>query len=143
MDPLKADMGYLIGQTSRWLRALLSEELRFHGLDDVAYILLFYVMDAGDRGLGTYELSGRAEIPFEELDRTAQRLVRDGWLVEVSSPDRKERVVTPSAKTRTVFPVLRDAAHWSIEHALNGFTAEEIEELRSYLMRMQANLRES
>lgn len=143
MDPTKADMGYLVGQTARWLRALLAEELRYHGIDDACYILLYYANDAGESGIATRAYSGQAEIPFAEVEETTRRLVRDGWLTDAADPsDRQSRIVRLTPKARAVLPVLADAAHWSIERGLNGFTDEEIEQLRGYLIRMQVNLRE-
>jgi DNA-binding MarR family transcriptional regulator len=141
-DTLKRDMGYLLGQTSRWLRALLAEELRFHGLDDACYIVLYFANDAGEGGVGTKALAGRIEMDFAEVEATAKRLVRDGWLTESLDPaDRDSRLIRMTPKALSVLPVLTDAAHWAIERALNGFTHEEIARLTAYLHRMQANLR--
>ena len=142
MDPARADMGYLIGQTARWMRALLAEELRYHGLDDTAYILLYFANDAGESGMGTRALANTAEMSFAEVDASARRLVRDGWLSESPDPaDGASLIVRLTPKALSVLPMLADAAHWAIERGLNGFTSDEIAQLRDYLTRIQANLR--
>lgn len=142
MGETQDDLGYLIGQTSRWLRALLAEELRFHGLDDTDYVVLHFVERAGDRGVGTKALSGRAEIEFDEVKAVARKLIRGGWLTDLPDPgERESRIVTLTPKALSVMPVLADAARWAIERGVNGFTTQEIEALAEYLRRMQTNLR--
>lgn len=142
MQPMKDDFGYLLSQTSRYLRVLLADELRNHGLDDSTYIVLYFTQRAGEGGITTHIMADTIQLPPQVIRDAARRLVRDGWLTEEADPaDRESRLIQLTPKAETVVPLLVDAAHWAIERGLNGFTDVEVAQFTEFLTRMQTNLR--
>jgi len=141
MNPTGEDMGYLLSQTTRCLRAELVEGLHNHGLDDADYIVLFFAHQSGDEGVTTRAVSEILQMPAPALDAAAGRLVRAGWLTASPVPGGMAQLLRLTPKAASVVPVLGDVAHWAIERALSGFTDDEIANLTDYLKRMQANLR--
>ena len=146
-EPVRSDrggIGYLLNQAARGVRAKLAEELRLQGLDDRDYIVLRGVMSEWEKtgaGVLTSGIAESLKIQLSDVDDAALRLGRNGW-VEVAREGGALRLA-PSQKATTIMPGLQDTARWSLEHSLNGFARDEIEQLTGYLARIVRNTNEA
>lgn len=135
------DLGFLTNKVGRLLRARMREQLRSQGFDDMDYIVLRGALQYWDRNNVPTTVPVLAEelvLPYEEVSRAAARLIRDNWFVVRATG--KPEALEPSAKAVKLAPVLQDSAHWTVEAAMNGFSADEVEALTDMLRRMLRNL---
>ena len=146
-EPVRSDrggVGYLLNQAARGVRARLAEELRLQGLDDGDYIVLRNVMSGWEKtgaGVVISNITETLKLDASHAERTARKLGRNGW-VSVSDEGDSLRL-TPTQKATTIMPGLQDTARWSLEHSLNGFARNEIEQLSGYLARIVHNTSEA
>lgn len=141
--PVRSDrdgVGYLLNQTARASRKVLAEELKHHGLNDTDFILLQNVSaaHAAESTVQLVELAERNNVDVEQVRSSAERLVRDGWLLSDGEPANP--VLQPTEKALRAMTAFRDSARWMLERGLNGFSGNEIDQLASLLKRMLGNL---
>jgi DNA-binding MarR family transcriptional regulator len=135
------DAGYRMNLAARSLRAEIATSLRQQGLDDNSYILLRALDAAAGEGrpaITTSEVATELLLPLEAVNDSADRLVRDGWAMQL---DASKRLIALSDKGRSALPALTDMANWVNQRALNGFTDEESDQLLEYLRRVSENFR--
>jgi DNA-binding MarR family transcriptional regulator len=123
------------------MSASFDNALHMHDLDHTRLIILRNVIrdtDADPSGVSVRTLSERLFFSRELLEDRCKALEHAG-LIEISSA-ADDWVLRPTAKGRKLLPVLIDAARWTHEQALNGFSNEEVRELSDALRRVMANL---
>jgi len=136
----RGGVGFLLNQAARAVRAQLLEDLRHHDLTHTDFIIIRNVLGAYQGGVGattTPQVSASLNIPQETLDESARRLERMGWLQVSVKGNQLE--LAPTQKAVGTIPVIADAARWTLERALNGFSREEIATLSDMLERIIRN----
>ena len=145
LGPVKAGqegIDFLVNQTARAFGARLSKQIEHYGLDTGCYTVLRHLVreiEATPDGVAVSDLSRKLNLSHKVLAESARRLERDGWIA-IGSAGERGTVLRPTRRAFSVVPVLIDASRWMLEGALNGFSAEEIEQLSDYLRRVIRNL---
>ncbi len=129
-----------IGATVRAVRGRLDRSLQDAGLRLGQYQLLRVLWEQD--GLTPRELAERLDVEMPTVTRTVQRLLRDGFVRREAHPAdaRSVRIyVTQRGREQRerVFRILDRET----EHALNGFTQSERENLVALMERIAENLR--
>jgi DNA-binding MarR family transcriptional regulator len=136
----KNGIGFLLNQAARGVRAQVASRLREHGISDNEFIVLRNAAElherTGDPALTT-DIAERLHLSISDVEEASAALERDGW-VETTRAGGAYHVV-PTHKGLALMPVLQDAARWSLETALNGFSREEIASLTEMLRRLVHN----
>lgn len=136
----REDIGYLISQAGRLLNRQLDGRVKEMGISQASYIVLRTVEDA--ESPSTVEaIANGLSMDRAAVARTVSRMLADGWLEEQRHPeDASGRILATSSKAKVIMPAIVASGHWTIEEGLNGFTNEEIEQLKAYLRRLVGNL---
>jgi DNA-binding MarR family transcriptional regulator len=131
----------LLRRAGRALDAQFSAAIQEYGLDLGAYEVLHHVLletgDASD-GVLARDLMRVLSTSADRIVAILQRLERDGWIRTSGAPEVMR--VIPTRRTHSLARVWADASHWIREGALNGLSADEIEQLASLLRRVTHNL---
>jgi hypothetical protein len=143
-DPIRTGrlgIGFLLSFTARALSHEFDRALRPHGLDHFRLIIIRNVVrDYADQpgGVPVTSLAEKLVIPEATLREGARVLGSAGWLTVTEQ--RGSMLLAPTHKATSMLPVLLDAARWTHEQALNGFSNEEVVVLSSDLRRVMKNL---
>jgi DNA-binding MarR family transcriptional regulator len=131
----------LLRRAGRALDAQFSAAIQEYGLDLGSYEVLHHVLletqEAPD-GVFVRELMRVMNAPADRVVAMLQRLERDGWIRTSGAPELM--TVVPTRRTHSLARVWADASHWIREGALNGLSAEEIDQLAGLLRRVTHNL---
>jgi DNA-binding FadR family transcriptional regulator len=133
-------IGFLLNQSARNLRNRLAAELANHGLDDATYIVLRNAAPPDETAATPAGIASSLHMPIESIREAVARLARDGWIVPGAGEGTDSAELRLSDKAVRLMPGFEDIGHWTIESALNGFTAAEIAELSDFLERILNNL---
>lgn len=134
-------IAFLVHKSARALGVAFDDELKPYGLDHARLVVLRNVLrqaESHPTGVSAAELAKDLIIPLDVFLERCALLERDHWLV-VHGSGAKTRVL-PTPKASATLPVLIDATRWTMESALNGFDAAEIETLTALLRRLLVNL---
>jgi MarR family transcriptional regulator for hemolysin len=136
----REDIGHLISQAGRLLHRQLDGRLKEMGIAQSAYMVLRAVED--EESPSTVDaIAAGLTLDRSSVSRTVSRMLADGWLEERRGPDDSAgRILETSSKAKVIMPAVVASGHWTIEEGLNGFTNEEIEQLKAYLRRLVGNL---
>lgn len=137
MPLLDASLGFQVNRTARALGHRLGAALQPHGLTPSQWVVLEHVTQHPDRHqerLAT-DLGTDAATLVEVLRRLESR----GLVERIPDPaDRRRRLVRPTAHgDPSVGARLASEVN---EAALSGFSSDEREALRDFLLRIQRNL---
>jgi MarR family transcriptional regulator, organic hydroperoxide resistance regulator len=136
----QSDVFGTIGATVRAVRARLDRSLQDAGLRLGQYQLLRLLWEQD--GMTPRELAERLDVEMPTVTRTVQRLLRDGFVRREAHPEdaRSVRIYLTShgedQRERTSRILARET-----EHALQGFSAAEREELVALMERITENVR--
>lgn len=137
----ESNIGYLINQAGRLLTKQLNARLEELDLTQPGYALLRSVTAIKDRPVTISDIADDLRMDNGHVMRAVDLAVQQGWLLTEPHPEmRRALILKVSDKTKAVMPAITDAGHWTLEAGLNGFTHEEIDQLRGYLQRLVRNL---
>lgn len=141
MEQSLDDLGYLLNQAVRVLRADLAERLRSVGITPAQWAVLADLAHAeDDRRPGA--VAARVGYDRATMSGVVSRLAEAGWIaVEPHPSDRRSVLLALTPRARAVLPELAAAAGETGERAVAGFSAEEREAFLGHLRRVIENLR--
>ena len=94
-------------------------------------------------GISQEELTHRVHIHKSNVTRHLAYLVSCGYVKRVQSEeDKRVMLVYPTEKAEAVLPLLREIVHDWDDAVTEGFTEEEIEQLKSMLARIRVKAAE-
>lgn len=134
-------LAFLLNQATRAVDAEFDEDLRDRDLTHGGLVVLRNMLrdaPACPEGVSVAEMSERLIIPLDRLIAEVGRLEKSGWLTRAGRG--ASTTVLPTPKAEAVLPVLQDTTRWTMERAMNGVSAEEIETLSRLLRTMITNL---
>jgi len=141
LDPARS-IGYLLRDTSRRMLRLLQQFLEPHGVTLGQYFLLRELWI--NEGSTQRELSARINVLEPSTVAALDAMEKRDLVVRVrSKQDRRKINVYLTAKGRGLRSVLLRGADTVNRRALSGVGFEEVEQLRSILRTVKANLDES
>jgi MarR family transcriptional regulator for hemolysin len=134
-------VGYWIVMSAHALQRALNEELAPHGITYRQWQVLAWLALEGS--LSQNELAERMNIEPATLVSVLARMERAGWIGRrACAEDRRKRMVFPKAKSKAIWEKGIQCAHRVREHATQGFTAEEREQLKKLLAAVLNNMRQ-
>ena len=141
LDP-NVNVGFLIHDVSRMMRALFDERAQAIGLTRAQWRVLVHL--AGREGLNQSALAEILELDNVTLGRHIDRLERDGWLERRADPsDRRAWCLHLTGESRPTLAKMEALAADTVDATMQGFDAEELDQFIRALMRIKANLSEN
>lgn len=139
LQPGMDGMGFLLNYASRSVVGQMRDRLRTVGLDHDMWTMMQGIRIAGEQGANPEETAAMLRMPRGAMIDAAERLVRDGWAKPVSKRSSELRLVLTPKATKAMHG-LNSEARLLLEHATNGFTHAEVEQLAGYLKRIIDNM---
>jgi DNA-binding MarR family transcriptional regulator len=142
-DTIRSDhsgIGFLLNQATRALNGEFDTALRHHGLRHLGLVVIRNVFREGAQfpaGVPVSHLSQLLIITPYDLAEEVSALTQGGWIA--ARVDGKEMYLSATRKSENVLPMLIDVCHWNFEHALNGFSREEVDDFSEMLRRVIRN----
>jgi len=125
--------------TARAFERALNDELAPHGITYPQWQVLAWLAFEGN--LTQAQLAQRMRIEAPTLVGILDRMERHGWISRQPSPDdRRKKLICPRPKVRPVWERILAACHRVRARALEGIAAEELQQVRNVLERIQQNL---
>jgi DNA-binding MarR family transcriptional regulator len=135
------NIGYLMNQGARLLGRLLNHRLKDLELSQSSYALIRSVAALSDHPVTVTEVAEDLRMEPSAVVHAAERIAEQGWITVERHPEhRRARILKLTPKAKAMMPAIADTGHWTLEAGLNGFTNEEIDQLRAYLQRLVRNL---
>ena len=132
-------VGYWITTTSHAIRRALEAELATERITIRQWEVLTLLSLEGE--LTQAELAERVCLEAPTLTGILSRMERDGWLERHGCPDdRRCKRIRPTERAEAVWHRIAACGHRTRDHATRGFTAEELQNLKSYCARIRQNL---
>jgi MarR family transcriptional regulator for hemolysin len=105
-------------------------------------VLAWVTLKGGEVSQG--ELADMLGIEAPTLVGVVSRMERDGWLLrEGCSEDRRKKLIRPSEKAESLWSRMVECCHAVREQATQGFSREEMQQLKDFTLRIRANLCDS
>lgn len=138
LDP-KANVGFLIHDVSRMMRAWFDERAQAMGLTRAQWRVLVHL--AGREGLNQAGLAEILELDVVTLGRHIDRLERDGWLERRPDPsDRRAWLLYLTDAARPTLDRMETLATETIAVAMEGLDDMERARFAQTLERIKVNL---
>ncbi|MEM7056970.1 MAG: MarR family transcriptional regulator [Pseudomonadota bacterium] len=138
LDP-NANVGFLIHDVSRMMRAWFDERAQAMGLTRAQWRVLVHL--AGREGLNQSGLADILELDTVTLGRHIDNLERDGWLERRPDPsDRRAWLLYLTDEARPTLDKMEDLASQTMATAMDGI--DEVAQARFHqtLTRIKQNL---
>lgn len=138
LDP-EANVGFLIHDVSRMMRAWFDERAQAMGLTRAQWRVLVHL--AGREGLNQSALSEILELDTVTLGRHIDRLERDGWLERRPDPgDRRAWRLYLTGASRPTLTQMEALAADTVAVAMCDLSTEERAWFMEVLARIKSNL---
>lgn len=136
-------VGCWIALTNQSLRRAVAARLADESITIRQWeVLACVTLKGGEVAQG--ELAEMLGIEAPTLVGVVSRMERDGWLLrEECTEDRRRKLIRPSEKAALLWDRMVECCHEVRERATQGFSREEIEQLKSFTERIRANLCDS
>ncbi|MDX1838264.1 MarR family transcriptional regulator [Legionella taurinensis] len=130
----------LLKKTNRLLLKRANELLKPHEINHAYTFILMELLNQD--GLTQTELVQRIDVEQPTAVRTLDRMERDGFILRQPSPtDRRAVLIYLSEKGKQTESMLADNANRLNEHALQGFSEAEKNQLQGLIQRVLDNLK--
>jgi DNA-binding transcriptional ArsR family regulator len=133
-------IGFLLNQATRALNGEFETALRHHGLRHLGLVIIRNTFREDAQfpdGVPVSHLSQKLIIAPIDLAEEVSALTQGGWIT--ARVDGKEMYLSVTRKSENALPMLIDVCHWNFEHALNGFSREEVADFSEMLRRVIRN----
>ncbi len=133
-------VGAWMNWTARALERELGRQLETHGITAQQWGVLSTLVRMGPQHQAGLATTLRMEPPT--LCRMLDVMERDGWLAREDDPeDRRRKRIRLEPKAEEVWETMVQSARAVRKRATRGFSPEEVEQLRTLLSRIRANLK--
>jgi len=140
VEPSMQGLGFLLNFASRSVVGRMRDKLRTVGLDPDMWTMLQSIRVAEDGGADPTHSAEMLRMPVGAMIDAAERLVRDGWAKPAPRRPAGSQAIVLTPKAEKALHGLDSEARLLLEHATNGFTRQETEELAGYLQRIIDNM---
>ena len=138
LDP-HANVGFLIHDVSRMMRAFFDERAQALGLTRAQWRVLVHL--AGREGLNQAGLAEILELDVVTLGRHIDRLERDGWLERRPDPnDRRAWLLYLSDASRPTLTEMESLATETLDVTMSGISTDDQMQFLTVLERIKDNL---
>jgi DNA-binding MarR family transcriptional regulator len=129
----------LIGQINRTFARLVDQPMKKLGFAISQLPVLVSLKHNGPSSQA--ELAKCAQVEQPSMAQLLSRMERDGLVQRVPDPnDGRSRLISLTRQASQRMPKGKEVMHAASQRALAGFTLEEQEQLRAFLLRISANL---
>lgn len=141
------DLGLMLLDSSRRLKWNMTSRLMDVGLTFPQWMVIYdisgrnaTVTDGSDCTPAT--ISGRLNVDRPTISGIIERLEKNGWVFRSVHPeDRRSCIINLTAKAQELVSELEQQRQLAVEQAIQGFSKEEILQLKQYLGRIIDNLK--
>ncbi len=137
----KESIGYSVAMAYRALRMALDAKLVRYGITFRQWqVLACLALEGETSQVKLAELIG---VEGPTLVRILDRMEHKGWIKRnVSSRDRRQKLITPTKKVEGVWRKMTECAHGVRNNAVKGISTKEVANLRRLLEKIRENLDE-
>lgn len=135
----EASVGYWVALTAHALQRALSEELAELGITARQWQVLAWLALEGS--LTQSQLAERMQIEQATLVSVLGRMERRGWIERAScSTDRRKKMIRPTPRVKSLWEKSVVCARRVRERATQGFSQQQLDDLKRSLALMRGNL---
>lgn len=139
-------LGLLLYKTDKSFKEKLNTELRKLRLtrEELAIIMDLYQQKTigSEQSRTVTIIASRLDIEFDDMEEYIEKLERSDWIVRIHDQvDRRREDIFLSSKAMSIIDYLRQMYRYVEDKAYAGFSQEEIDQVESYLKRINQNLR--
>ncbi|MBO1223725.1 MAG: MarR family transcriptional regulator [Candidatus Scalindua sediminis] len=137
----KESIGYSVAMAYRALRMALDAKLVRYGITFRQWQVLAGLALEGE--ISQVKLAELIGVEGPTLVRILDRMEHKGWIKRnVSSRDRRQKLITPTKKVEGVWRKMTECAHGVRNNAVKGISTKEVANLRRLLEKIRENLDE-
>lgn len=142
MKHIQDNFGYLLNMASRQMKWQFNNRLKDLELTSSQWAVLKDLsINKSSSDATPASIAERLYIDRPTLSGIIERLMKRGWVYSVANPnDRRSQIISLTEKAKNTVPQLEKLSSLTIEHSLQGFSAEEIDSLKGYLKKIIINL---
>ncbi len=135
----KESIGYSVAMAYRALRKALDAELGHYGITFSQWQVLAGLALEGE--ISQVKLAELIGVEGPTLVRILDRMEQKGWIKRnVSSRDRRQKLITPTKKVEGVWKKMTECAHGVRNNAVKGISTKDVANLRRLLKKIRENL---
>ncbi|HDY66638.1 hypothetical protein LCGC14_1213030 [marine sediment metagenome] len=137
----KESIGYSVAMAYRALRMALDAKLVRYGITFRQWQVLAGLAVEGE--ISQVKLAELIGVEGPTLVRILDRMEHKGWIKRnVSSRDRRQKLITPTKKVEGVWRKMTECAHGVRNNAVKGISTKDVANLRRLLEKIRENLDE-
>ena len=137
----KESIGYSVAMAYRALRMSLDAKLVRYGITFRQWQVLACLALEG--AISQVKLAELIGVEGPTLVRILDRMEHTGWIKRnVSSRDRRQKLITPTKKVEGVWRKMTECAHGVRNNAVKGISTKDVANLRRLLEKIRENLDE-
>jgi MarR family transcriptional regulator, transcriptional regulator for hemolysin len=137
----KESIGYSVAMAYRALRMALDAKLVRYGITFRQWQVLAGLALEGE--ISQVKLAELIGVEGPTLVRILDRMEHKGWIKRnVSSRDRRQKLITPTKKVEGVWRKMTECAHGVRNNAVKGISTKDVANLRRLLEKIRENLDE-
>ena len=135
----KESIGYSVAMAYRALRMALDAKLVRYGITFRQWQVLACLALEGE--ISQVKLAELIGVEGPTLVRILDRMEHTGWIKRnVSSRDRRQKLITPTKKVEGVWRKMTECAHGVRNNAVKGISTKDVANLRRLLEKIRENL---
>lgn len=139
------NIGYLLNKASRTLKWNLNRKLEEHNITSAQWAVLkdLHMNEAfgNIQNATPASIAERLNMDRPTMSGVITRLLKNEWIESMQNPeDRRSQLIKLTYKTREIIHNFEDIADLIITKAMSGFTEDETEDFKKYLLRIIDNL---
>lgn len=145
MGKEQRSLGCLLSKTAHLIKWELNNHLKEHGLTSAQWRVLIdlKIQEKIDDSLNNTTpalIAERLKVERPAITRTIDLLIKDGWVLRKENPlDRRSQLIVLAEKSKAIIPQLDHISDEVMRKTLVGFDEEEINQLKSFLIRIIEN----
>lgn len=141
---INKDLGYLLHKAAMVAKCNFSNQLNAFGITPGQFAVLreiyYCKKDKINSGISPACIAAKLEIDRPTASGIIDRLEAQGWVKRLDNPDDKRSfIIIATEKAVIKLKELEAISLESNKTIVNGFTNEEVDNFRSYLLRVKAN----
>lgn len=139
VNELKHSFGFLIHDIARLMNRYYDRRMRVYGITRTQWTILSYL--ARCEGVSQTKLADYMNLAPMTLTRQIDKLQADGLIDRKQDPqDRRINLIYLTKKSQPLMQHMHEIAVEAKEAALKGFSEEEREVLRKFLIQTRSNI---
>ncbi len=117
----------------------LEQKLKKYGFNSATGKIILYISE--NEGCQQNDIARDCFVTTSSLSSVLKKMEKNGWITrEYTDENRRSYSIHSTDKSREIFKTVREQFDITIDNALEGFSENEVSELRAYLERVAKNL---